>query len=386
MLPMPLPRPVARGVPRAALLLLALLALPGTADAQFRKLWGRRHPPPAPAAPATAEPGPGPGPGAGAPSAAPPTPLPVAAASGATSERAVIDTRPAPTGEVGVPNPAAVQEADRQRLLREARAREILREPTVSSAEDRLMAWALLLAIDPTDPEAARGHAQARQDLELARGREEAKQARATDAEARQAVRLRLREADAAYRSGDLVHAGSIVDEVLLRHPDDPQARSLRATLTATERARTLRRLLLVGGGVLGLTGAGMGAVAWRAIRRRRASRGAEAEPSRAMVKVVDGVGRGRIVPLQAELFRIGAADGERPDEKNDLILSDEARVISRYHCTIIRRGRRYFLIDSSLNGTSLNERALARGDHHSLRDGDEFVLAGTSRIKFLVA
>lgn len=378
--PLSLSRAGLRTLLAPALLLLALVGAPDSAEAQFRKLWGRRDPPPPPAPEAVSGvPRPHAGSETGLLSAPPSAPAPAGAAHPA------VDTRPPLAAEPAGPDPATIQEADRQRLLREARARELLREPTVSSAEDRLMAWALLLAIDPTDPEAVRGHAQARQDLELARGREEAKQARATDAETRQAVRVRLREADAAYRSGDLVHAGSIVDEVLLRHPEDPQARSLRATLTAAERARTLRRLLLVGGGVLGLTGAGIGTMAWRAIRRRRASRG-EVEPSRAMVKVVDGVGRGRIVPLQAELFRIGAADGERPDEKNDLILSDEAQVISRYHCTIIRRGRRYFLIDSSLNGTFLNERALARGDHHSLRDGDEFVLAGTSRIKFLVA
>jgi pSer/pThr/pTyr-binding forkhead associated (FHA) protein len=49
-----------------------------------------------------------------------------------------------------------------------------------------------------------------------------------------------------------------------------------------------------------------------------------------------------------------------------------------------VRKGRDYFLLDSSLNGTRLNDRRLDRGEHHVLRDGDEFVLAESARIKFL--
>jgi pSer/pThr/pTyr-binding forkhead associated (FHA) protein len=40
--------------------------------------------------------------------------------------------------------------------------------------------------------------------------------------------------------------------------------------------------------------------------------------------------------------------------------------------------------VDSSLNGTSLNEQKLDRGEDHNLEDGDEFVLADVTRIKFL--
>jgi pSer/pThr/pTyr-binding forkhead associated (FHA) protein len=102
------------------------------------------------------------------------------------------------------------------------------------------------------------------------------------------------------------------------------------------------------------------------------------------VVKVIDGVGRGRLMPIEKEIFRIGAADGERPEEKNDLIISDSAGSVSRYHCTILRKGRDYFLLDSSLNGTRLNDELMERGEHHPLEDGDEFVVAGAARLKFL--
>jgi pSer/pThr/pTyr-binding forkhead associated (FHA) protein len=105
----------------------------------------------------------------------------------------------------------------------------------------------------------------------------------------------------------------------------------------------------------------------------------------RAVIKVVDGIGRGKLMPVEKDIFRIGAADGERPDEKNDLVISDSSALVSRYHCTVLRKGRDYFLLDSSLNGTKLNGRRLDRGEHHPLEDGDEFILADAARVKFLL-
>ena len=68
----------------------------------------------------------------------------------------------------------------------------------------------------------------------------------------------------------------------------------------------------------------------------------------------------------------------------NDLVLSDADAQISRLHCTLIKRGGEFYLVDASQNGTTLNGRRLARGQHERLADGDEFVLAESARIKFL--
>jgi pSer/pThr/pTyr-binding forkhead associated (FHA) protein len=140
---------------------------------------------------------------------------------------------------------------------------------------------------------------------------------------------------------------------------------------------------MLIAAGALGVFGAGI-LVLLRRLGGKPGAEKAGAAGPRAIVKVIDGVGRGRLAPVEKEVFRIGAADGERPDEKNDLVISDSAALVSRYHCTILRKGRDYFLLDSSLNGTRLNDQPLQRGEHQPLDDGDEIVLAGASRLKFL--
>jgi pSer/pThr/pTyr-binding forkhead associated (FHA) protein len=119
--------------------------------------------------------------------------------------------------------------------------------------------------------------------------------------------------------------------------------------------------------------------------QRQLAKRRADVSQQKAMLEIIDGIGRGKLYTIDRPVFRIGSAVSERPEEKNDLILSDADAFISRYHCTIIRKNDKYFLIDSSLNGTYIDEELLDRGEHRSLEDGDEFSLAGMARVKFLI-
>jgi hypothetical protein len=292
-------------------------------------------------------------------------------------------------GAPAAPTPAeaaaAAQAADRERYLREARARELQRDTTVQNAQDRLTAWSLVRAIDPADPEASAGHERARQDLELARRREQSARAQAADSAQRAALRSELGAAKAAADAGDLKAAEVRVGEALAAHPEDPQARSMQAAIAARRRAEEARKLYLMLGGGLLLGSGGVGYVAWRALRDAR-QRARERENSRqANVQVIDGVARGRFVPLAAPVFRIGAVGSETPEEKNDLVISDADRRVSRHHCTIVKRDGRYYLIDASRNGTWLNGEALPRGEQRRLEDGDELVIADAARLKFLV-
>ena len=280
----------------------------------------------------------------------------------------------------------AAQAADRDRYLREARAREMTRDSTAQNAQDRLNAWSLVRAIDPADPEATQGHERARQDLELARSREQSAKSQAADSSTRAQVRTQLRGASAAAEAGDTKTAEVQVNAVLAEHPDDPQARSLQAVLAARRKAEDMKKLYLMLGGGLLLGGGGAGYLAWQALKNAR-DRAQQAQASRkAHVQVVDGVGRGRLVAVEGTVFRIGAAQSDMPDAHNDLVLSDEAKAISRHHCTIMKRNGRHYLLDASLNGTTLNGDPIARGEDRRLDDGDEFVLAESTRLKFLVS
>ena len=103
------------------------------------------------------------------------------------------------------------------------------------------------------------------------------------------------------------------------------------------------------------------------------------------MLRIIDGVGRGKMYTMSGPIFRIGSAESERPEEKNDLVLSDETAYVSRYHCAILRKDGNYYLIDSSLNGTTVDDDALERGEPRLLEDGCEFTLSGVTRLKFLL-
>lgn len=337
----------------AAAALLLVIAAPGSAEGQwpFRRRRAEPPPPPAQTAPAQAP-------------------------------------APAAPAQPAAPTPEQIQAEEKQRLLRDARARDYSRQVTVQNAEERLMAWGLVRAIDPADGEALRGYDQARRDLDAARKLEEASKARAADAEQQKEVRAQLREANSALDAGELDRASRAVDDVLATSPEDPQALSLRAAIADKRRSQEFRRLLLSVGAFFGLSAAVIFWMAWRALKerskRRKEEQGAAPAAPRALLKVVDGVSRGRLVPLESEIFRIGAAQGEGA-EQNDLVISDSGAVVSRYHCAIIRKGKDYLLIDSSLNGTELNGAPLQRGEHHVLEDGDEFVIARAARVKFLV-
>jgi hypothetical protein len=293
----------------------------------------------------------------------------------------------APAVPPGPPALTPAQLEDKRRLAAQARAASA--QPlTTASASTRIELWKMVLITDPDDTEAKLEYARALTDLETART-QEAAQKQQLDAQAQtqaqQAAdrREKLGVAERALYARDLRTAEQVVAGVLAQSPDDPRANSMAAAIRQARDARRFTRRMLMAAGALGVFGAGILVL----LRRMGGKPGAEkagASGPKAIVKVIDGVGRGRLAPIEREVFRIGAADGERPDEKNDLVISDSAALVSRYHCTILRKGRDYFLLDSSLNGTRLNDQPLQRGEHQPLDDGDEFVLAGASRLKFL--
>lgn len=288
---------------------------------------------------------------------------------------------------LGAQEPAADPSAeDLARLLPLAQERDLNREVTVRNAEERLELWKMILLIDPDHLEARMGFEQARGDLDEANAFETNARQSELSAEEGKAERLRLAET-ALYRA-DFGRADNLIEEVLDMDGDDPRARSLQQAVRTSRAARSAARLWLIGGILLGLVvlvGSIWLLLRWRRRRKTEADFGAATAPEGAFVQVVEGVGQGLLVPLQGDIFRIGAADSEQAERRNDLILSDAGALISRYHCEVLKRDRGFVLLDHSLNGTTLNGKALARGGQQSLRDGDEVVLAGTSKLKFML-
>jgi hypothetical protein len=353
----------------ARTLALLLLLVPSAAEAQFPFPWRRRKPEPPPVQVQPLLPMP-------PAQQAPPAPAPEQPAPAAI--------QPAPQA-VQPQGLTPLQQEDRARLLKLAREASLTPAASVRDAEDRMERWKMVMLIDPGDVEARLGYEQAQKGLDAARAKEETDR---TSKEARDRElaekRDRLRMAERALYAHDLTGAEGILNVVLRQHPDDPRASSLMDVLRDTRRASELRRRLIYGSvGLLGLAVV-LGAWARRVYRTREQEAQGSGDQARALVKVIDGVGRGKLVPVTRGLLRIGAVEGAGDEDRNDLVVSDAHAAVSRFHCAIVRKGRDYFLLDSSLNGTRLNDRRLARGEHHVLRDGDEFVLAESARIKFL--
>ena len=191
-----------------------------------------------------------------------------------------------------------------------------------------------------------------------------------------------------ALASRELTSADSIASDVLAVQPQNQRALAFKERVAVLRRGRQLQVTMYVVAGTVLLIGLVLGVMARvTAVRQARAAEAErrEALQRTALVRIIDGVGRGKMYTLSGPIFRIGSAVSDRPEEQNDLVLSDERAFVSRYHCAILRKGGCYYLIDSSLNGTSVDDLPLDRGEPTLLEDGSEFTLSGVTRLKFLL-
>jgi FHA domain-containing protein len=280
----------------------------------------------------------------------------------------------------------AQRQAEKDTLLAYGRRLDTATPQTMATAKERLDFWEGLKLSGNIDPEIFQRYQQALRDYDQLKGQDSTR--RASDSSAN-AVNARIERATRALQARNLDAAQSSVDEILAANPDNQRALLLRDQILDLQRAKRFKMVLFAMGGALLLIAVGAAAFARKIFKKDKddasgAPAAATGSKQKALVKVIDGVGRGKLFAIDGDIFRIGAAASDKPEEKNDVVLSDSAKSISRFHCSIIKRGKDYFLLDSSLNGTDVNGKALARGEHHRLQDGDEFTLATVARLKFL--
>jgi FHA domain-containing protein len=360
-----------------------LASTPSPAFAQFgwaKKLLGKKKKPaPPPAAPAGAPQAQQPG----APPAAPATP---SAAGGA----------PAPAGALGSQAPgaapgdaaAAQRQAERDTMMAYGRRLDSQQPQTAATAKERLDYWEGIKLSGGVDPEVFQRYQQALRDFDQLHKQDSVR--RAGDSSAA-AVNARIERATRALQARDLDGAQTSVDEILAANPDNQRALFLKDRITALQKAKRFKIVLFGLGAALLVLGAAVAAFAGRILKKdkngdAKSAAAPGAGKQKVLLKVIDGVGRGKLYTMEGDVLRIGAAESDKPEEHNDVVISDSATAVSRFHCSIIRRGKDYFLVDSSLNGTEVNDKPLDRGEHHRLDDGDEFTLAAVSRLKFLRA
>lgn len=150
------------------------------------------------------------------------------------------------------------------------------------------------------------------------------------------------------------------IDEALKTNSGNATLGSLKGDIERRIRtARTIRILKIVA--VITAIVSVVGISLFLLLRKRKG-----------LLELVDGERAGEVFPLDKPAIKIGAlTDG------NDLVVSDRKGKISRFHCEIVREGRRYFIKDVSTNGTWVNEQYLEAGQPKVLRKGDRLSLAG---------
>ncbi|MHB1329863.1 MAG: FHA domain-containing protein [Gemmatimonadales bacterium] len=362
-----------------AMVLVALCASDLSAQIPLPFFKKKKKPPAEAVKPPEEMPAPGTAPAQGGPTQAP------AAVPGAPQQD------PATAGPAIVPSGPAVQSQEEkqalQNAIQQALAADQSADTSVAHIRERMARWTQVMLQDPTNVVAQSALQQARDDLRMAN--ERALQAGKADQTTRDVVASRLNQAEIDIREKNWTTAEQHLRFVLDQDSANPRARSLMAELEKGRRLSDLQRQALYIIPVLIVLAAGLVLVVklgvkYRESRQQKAD--AIAATRAAVLQIVDGVGRGKLVTIDKDkaIFKIGAAQGPADTEKNDLVISDSGNQVSRFHCTLVRKAGQYYLIDSSLNGTIVNGDPLKRGDHFLLDDGDEITLAEVSRLKFL--
>ena len=275
--------------------------------------------------------------------------------------------------------------ADRDRekgvLLRACQQLDLLGDRSMQSIRDRTDCWKRMQLQGMGDAAVDSAYRRAVADYDAANASDSVRHEG-------ESVDQRLVTAQQLIERRQLDSAGATVAAVLSIQPENQRALAFRDRITALLRAARLRDTMFKLAAVVLIASLILGGASLALARRHRRAlvqQQAAAANQRAVIEIIDGVGRGKMYTIEDAIFRIGSAISERPEEKNHLILSDHDEFISRYHCAVVLKHGKYFLIDSSLNGTYLDDELMERGEHRELEDGAEFSVAGVARMKFLL-
>ncbi|WP_254063707.1 family 16 glycoside hydrolase [Granulicella sp. S190] len=297
------------------------------------------------------------------------TPVPAPTAAATTAATSAIAPVP-PMGPPAMPGQSPEEKA------REIQVRTLTTEAlNTSSPEDSIRINKQILVLDPADMPAQERLDKAQAEVDTSNALKE------HGIELRHASAAKLEE-NATRRDALLLET----QDALLRGNtsrardklNDAQRLGARGQevdhLQSIIETRTRNRIMLwVGlGGISGLSVIFAGIFFWR--RRRQVIV--------AYLVALDGPEKGKRYLLNQEITHLGgvAMDGSK---KNEVIVRDPDRLVSRFHCEVHKRRNACYVIDlDSANGTFLKNQRLAPGVAARLRDGDRLSLARAAAFK----
>ena len=231
-----------------------------------------------------------------------------------------------------------------------------------------------ILSIDPNNVNAREGYRDAQQKIEQAKAQQQKQieeQARQSQDAAQKAAAFdqALKSGEAAFVVGDLATAQSQLAIAQRIAPNNPQIQHLQSLVGSAVQARNRIKYLAFGCGFVVLLGAGILVIAGFGKK----------EP---YLEVVEGLDKDRRYKLDQEVVHIGAI-AQDGGSKNDIVLQDPDQMISRFHCEVLRKGSKLFLVDlNSANGTFLDKKQIPPGRPVRLKKGARVGLAGTCALR----
>jgi hypothetical protein len=246
-----------------------------------------------------------------------------------------------------------------------------------STPEDAVRINKRILFLDPGDMPAQQRLDKAEGQIDAANAQREhgavEQQASATKLQENNDRRNALvRQTQNALLRGDLDQAHDRLNDAQRLGANGPTVDRLQSLIGSRLRNRLLLRAGLGGGGLLALIG--LLVFFWRRRGKRMIT---------AYLVALDGVDKDKRYLLNQEVTHIGgvAMDGGK---KNEVLVRDPDRQVSRFHCEVHKRDKSCYLIDlDSSNGTFLHNRPLQPGVAAKLRDGDKFTLARAATFVF---
>jgi len=283
---------------------------------------------------------------------------------------AAVPTTPVPAGTSPAPVPIIMPGQSPQEKAQQEQIRKLTVDAlSAQTPEEAVSINKQILVLDPGDMPAQQRLDKAQGEINAANAQHEhskqEEQASAAQQQANTARRsLLLHETQGAVLKGNLNEARDKLNDAQRLGASGPEVDRLNGLIRSRIRNRLLLRTGLGGGGVL--ASAGLIVFLWKR-RGRKVT---------AYLVALDGVDKGKRYLLNQEVTHIGgvAMDGGK---KNEVLIRDPDRQVSRFHCEVHRRGNHCYLIDlNSSNGTFLHSRPLEPGVAARLHDGDKFSLA----------
>lgn len=240
---------------------------------------------------------------------------------------------------------------------------------SASTPEEALRINKQILMLDPGDMPAQQRLDKAQAQLDAANAKQQQvaqeQQDSTTKQEANNARQSELlAQTQNALLRGRLYEARDHLNDAQRLGANGPEINRLQTLIQSRIRNRILMRAGLGGGGAVALIA--MCTVFWR--RRGKVLI--------ASLVALDGVDKGKRYLLNQEVTHLGAVamDGGK---KNEVLVRDPDRQVSRFHCEIHKRGNTCYLIDlDSSNGTFMHNQKIQPGIAIKLRNGDRFTLA----------